>query len=40
MNFENRRRAEPVKLWWESPWVMIALILVVGAFGVLDMAFN
>ncbi|MFP7675777.1 hypothetical protein ACG74X_20795 [Marivita sp. S0852] len=40
MSSENRHTTEPAKLWWESPWVMIALVLVISLLGAIDQALN
>tara|TARA_R110002051_G_C8595383_1_gene479516 strand:- start:448 stop:570 length:123 start_codon:yes stop_codon:yes gene_type:complete len=40
MNSDEQHTTEPAKLWWESPWVMIVLVLVISLFGAVDQALN
>lgn len=40
MTSDDQRALEPAKLWWESPWVMIALVIVISLLGAVDQALN
>jgi len=40
MNSDEQHTAEPAKLWWEGPWVMIALVLVISLLGAVDQALH
>jgi hypothetical protein len=40
MTSDDRHMAEPSKLWWESPWVMIALIIVISVHGAVNQALD
>ncbi len=40
MTSDDQRTTEPAKLWWKSPWVMIALVLVISLLGAVDQALN
>jgi len=40
MTSDDRHTTEPAKLWWESPWVMIALVVVINLFGAIDQALH
>lgn len=38
MTSDEQQTTEHAKLWWESPWVMIALGLVISLLGAVDQA--
>jgi hypothetical protein len=40
MNFDAQQTFEPSKPWWESPWVMIAIVVVISLLGAVDQALN
>jgi hypothetical protein len=40
MNFDAQQAFEPAKLWCESPWVMIAIVVVISLLGAVDQALN
>ena len=40
MNFDAQQTVEPAKLWWESPWVMIAIVVVISLLGAVDQTLN
>lgn len=40
MNSDDLHTGEPAKLWWESPWVMIAVTIVISLFGGVDQKLN
>tara|TARA_R110000787_G_scaffold98948_5_gene203386 strand:- start:1220 stop:1342 length:123 start_codon:yes stop_codon:yes gene_type:complete len=40
MNSDEQQTSEPAKLWWESPWVMIAVVVVISLLGAVDQALN
>lgn len=37
---DRPNKPEPPKLWWESPWVMIAILLAISLMGAVDQALN
>ena len=40
MKLNQQHTAEPAKLWWESPWAMIATLAVISLIGIVDQALN
>jgi len=40
MTANQQHTSEPTKLWWESPWVMIAVLVVISLLGIVDQALN
>ncbi|WP_386685164.1 hypothetical protein [Loktanella sp. R86503] len=40
MSPEQQHTPEPAKLWWESPWTMIAVLAVISLIGIVDQALN
>ena len=40
MTSDDQRTTKPAKLWWESPWVMIAVVVVISLLGAVDQALH
>tara|TARA_R110002072_G_scaffold89424_3_gene200475 strand:- start:158 stop:280 length:123 start_codon:yes stop_codon:yes gene_type:complete len=40
MNSDEQQTTKPAKLWWESPWVMIALVVLISLLGAVDQGLN